>query len=163
MIRTMASTEAEKNAIFQNESVENADAIVRDILASRVERTTEDGKEVSDVVLQYGRKDMTITFRHGIRLSGGLLVNMYLENARGEAFAKKHETTLLYMAAKNVLEELANKSGQPVAYVFDTESKALYEWARTQGEGLFHWDKKESDPDKPGHSVFTKIFKPEQL
>ena len=87
----MASTEAEKNAIFQNESVENADAIVRDILASRVERTTEDGKEVSDVVLQYGRKDMTITFRHGIRLSGGLLVNVYLENVRDEAHAKKHE------------------------------------------------------------------------
>ena len=106
---------------------------------------------------------MTITFRHGIRLSGGLLVNVYLENVRDEAHAKKHETTLLYMAAKSILEDLANKSRQLVAYVFDTESKALSEWARTQGEGLFHWDKKESDHDKLGHSVFTKIFRPEQL
>lgn len=162
ILSIMESTEAEKLITHQDESAESDDTIVQNIFASRVERADEGSVGISAVVLRYGRKDMTIMFRRGIHLSGGLLVNIHLENARGEPAAQKNETTFLYMAAEKVLQEFADQSGQSVSYVFDTESTALADWARTRGEALFHWDKEDIDDKKPEHVVFTKFFKPKQ-
>lgn len=139
----------------------NKEQIVQDIINSSTEQSDSDDKSSSLVKISYGSKDMTLKLRSGMAVSGGLLVTTYIENTR-PTDKMEMETSLLYLATKDILQKFADNKQKSIYYMFDTENPRMMEWAKTKGQDIFNWDKKEIESENEGRGVFTKIFQPKK-
>jgi hypothetical protein len=104
---------------------------------------------------------MTLKLRSGMAISGGLLATTYIENTR-LTDKKEKETTFLYLAAKDILQKFATDKRTRVYYIFDTENPQMLKWAKTKGQDIFSWDRKEIESEDEGRGIFTKIFQPDK-
>lgn len=57
-----------------------------------------------------------------------------------------HETTLLYKAAKSLMEQIAKESHQNFTYEFHTKIPEMAAWAKTSGNEVFEWDEHDAQP-----------------
>ncbi len=122
--------------------------IVADILA---EVTIQPEKKRSKIkyLLNYGSKVLTLSY--DLRDQSYLAV---LETDRPEDHLP-NETTLLYTAAKKLMDTKANSLGQAVRYSLITENPSLIKWAESTGDNIFHWDSTWTDdrPESEGGSM----------
>jgi hypothetical protein len=54
-------------------------------------------------------------------------------------------TTALYTRADQILQSVANDTGDPLMYRFNTTNPCMKEWGRAHGETVFGWDVKFDD------------------
>ena len=91
-------------------------------------------------------------------MGGQRLATSHIENVLDDSKKKANETTLLYAAAKRLMEETANQDGQAISYMFDTENERLTNWAKTVGQDVFDWDSSYPDEGNKDRTVFVKNF-----
>lgn len=53
------------------------------------------------------------------------------------------ETTVLYLAARNIMKKIVQQDRMPKKYVFYTHYTKLVQWANTIGDDIFHWEQKD--------------------
>ncbi|MEK7226713.1 MAG: hypothetical protein AAB221_13650 [Bacteroidota bacterium] len=51
------------------------------------------------------------------------------------------ETSVIYLAARKIMEQIAFKEGRTMIYALDTDSPVLTQWAITKGNQIFQWKK----------------------
>jgi len=132
--------------------------IVENILASREEDITKwpSGRQTEWAKLKYGSKMLEVVIS-----DGGIstkVTNVGAERRDGE-------TTLLYRAAKQLMEAAVTKLGVSLEYSFHTVNKNMAEWADTKGAWIFNWDRsydrKLSGEEGVNH-VRKKVFYPQE-
>lgn len=86
-------------------------------------------------------------------------VHSYVININPEN-RQPNETTLLYKAMKQYLENLANQKGKPIEYKLLSTNPAMIQWADSMGNKIFNWQSTDvipSDPYPPLHVYETTI------
>lgn len=87
----------------------------------------------SHYLLEYGGKYLILSFRPDRDEVG-----TYLKNNGKEK--KPQETTLLYTAAKKMIQQRADESGRQFIYILTTTSPVMKKWAAGRGSEIFDWD-----------------------
>jgi hypothetical protein len=130
--------------------------IVHGILSGRQDRFNELAPRAWETTVAYGSKSLRVIYDPQADECMTLV-----ENVPGLP-RRLDETTLLYAAAKEIMQEFATRRGRPVSYAFLTENISMRDWARTKGRGLFSWDaeREYADPDEPPGFVFIKTIHP---
>ena len=107
--------------------------------------------------LTYGRKQLTIYVRPGE-------ANTLIRNVNDETHKKDDETTILYLAAKMVIQKLAKEQGDVIEYALRTSVDRIRDWARTTGNEIFHWSNTSVEQDQSGetHDFRVTIDPPAQ-
>ena len=148
----MINVERADFPLVESESA-SEEEIVREILKNKVIDETFEHRENSTAYrLTYGKKDLIVTL-----LKTDNQVFTFVYNDRDESFAEDNETTLLYKAARSLMQEFANEQGSPIKYTFLSEFDSMKNWAESKGGQIFNWgDGYYSDPSKVG-----KIFEAE--
>jgi len=85
-------------------------------------------------ILRFGNKELIITF-----LDDSRLFKTHIENKKTEEPKTQSETTLLYMAARRVMQQITNKAGFRLHYRIETKFPKMAKWALTTGDLIFHW------------------------
>lgn len=94
--------------------------------------------------MSYG--GMTITLEHSPAGSGAetLSASTYVERIGAK---QAHEMTILYIAAKTILQSVADKNNVAIHYTFNTDYAKLLTWAvNGKGRKLFDWNWAEGQP-----------------
>lgn len=100
--------------------------------------------------LTYGQKNLTVTFNHRTGEAG-----TYVENILDPDKRQPDETTVLYLAAKQMMEGFATADGRPVKYGLRTENENMRDWARTKGKGIFNWREEGNYEEPDGGNLFV--------
>lgn len=80
-------------------------------------------------------RQMRLTFNLD---SDKITANTYLSSIPGKE-KQPGETTALYMKANEIMQRVANKTGNHIYYTFGTRQPKLALWAAQVGEKIFHW------------------------
>lgn len=135
----------------------DAEQIVEDILSNKwvLYDKVDQGSGLT-VDLSYGSKGLRVfTYANG-------RIDTHVRTIKGRE-RKENETTLLYSAAREIMEDFMKRIGRPAKYIFQTKNENMLEWARTKGEEVFDgWDAITFEEDEDGTEItmFTKNFKP---
>lgn len=96
-------------------------------------------------LLEYGQKQLIISFYPETQE-----IYTYVKNDHNRE-RKPKETTLLYTAAKQLMQQISNESNQKFIYRLMTTFENMKEWATTAGNEIFNWENNDiSDVEKDG-------------
>ncbi len=71
-----------------------------------------------------------------------------------------NETTRLYGRAAELMQQVTDRAGKPIRYVFGTSNPSMMNWGRTVGQSIFNW---RVVTDEEGFRfVAEKVFTPTQ-
>jgi len=130
--------------------------IVKKILAAAIERHDLECDIFQYFEIQYGRKKIILNFNKKYNK-----VRILINNFQPEKFRLINETTLIYLAARNIIEQIANSRQKIVVYKLLTENDKIQKWAKTKGKSVFKWQRiaKYQRHFRPSLHVFqTEIF-----
>lgn len=145
----------------------SSEQIVAEILANVKEITAEEADAIAETknvilwssqrhyLLEYGGKYLIISLKQE-------MINTYVKNNGKEKQPK--ETTLLYTAAKKVMQQLADETGKEFMYKLITPSFTMRQWAIETGSKIFDWTE-ESDYEQQaaiGQFWFSSKFSPQK-
>ena len=134
------------------------DSILHDI-------TDEDGDIHIPCNLRYGSKELNISYQK----SSGFSTALETIDSRKRL---PDETSLLYLAAKKLMEAKVKEWKKAAKYRVETSNPKMIEWAKTRGNDIFSWDNMGERPRQTdsfgwkseytgGDWFFEKTFIPE--
>lgn len=139
----------ERSSGFVENEIIKHNVNVHDIMSTAEEHTYTEG--LTSMEFSYGGKKLELFYNSEKNSFHG-----YIKNTAQQG--KSKETTQLYTAALEYMQQVANAKKQPVAYTLRTQSESMIGWAEHAGEQLFNWDSKESITDTV--HVFVKTIYP---
>ena len=104
-----------------------------------------------NVVLEHGRKRLRLS----ISPENGEATT-YIQNVHDVEKQKPDETTILYSAAREAMEELSRQMDQSIDYTLRSSNDNVVDWARSKGREIFDWDKQDSRFDGDERTYFFK-------
>jgi len=81
--------------------------------------------------LDYGSKSLTLN------LKGGAFHTVVTTNDQER---KDNETTILYTAARTLMQQYVDKVNKTIEYVLTTSNPNMMNWAKGKGSEVFNWD-----------------------
>lgn len=110
--------------------------VIDTIIAEKVTLPEDpENPDVESVRLSYGNKRLTLRLKPATPF-----VDTYIENiSTANEMKEEQETTLLYAAAKQLMNDFYERVGEPVMYVFTSFFPKMKAWAETTGDKIFHW------------------------
>ncbi len=117
-----------------------------------------DGKDRA-YTIKFGSKSLDVLFDFSTNE-----VLTYIENVDFD-LRRAGETTLLYMAAKKIMENVSSETGEILKYSLTTTFESMRAWADEKGREIFDWDEQSEEDDfkdanRPVRYNFLKIFNP---
>lgn len=107
-------------------------------------------REMTTISLYYGRKLLVVFYES----NGSLTTRVDTESERGE---RERETTVIYGAARILMQIIADKTRESLKYEFTTHRYVMKRWAEIRGKQIFKWRKKtEDEEDEDGVCVSHK-------
>ncbi|MDD4333287.1 MAG: hypothetical protein PHT51_04205 [Patescibacteria group bacterium] len=87
--------------------------------------------------LEYGQKRLAVYYEKDIQN-----VETYLDNIKDGSEKKENETSLLYKAAKKLIQQFADDAQQKIGYTLFTKFEKMRDWATSYNKGrlIFDWD-----------------------
>ena len=87
-----------------------------------------------------------------------------VENIKDSQHRKQHETTALYLAAKLLMQMLADETGSVLSYKILTENEKIRDWARSTGVQIFNWQEVDviHQESYPNLYVFNTTVEPKE-
>ena len=138
------------------------DEIVEEIIDTSLRQVSTEIVSKQVFLLRYGRKTLEVEFVPTPDKSA-FDVSTFAHNRKTKREEKDNETTLLYTAARVTMQEIANKSGLPIHYTYDTDIREMGLWGISHGEKIFNWDTKEISGEEPMVRYFLeKTILPEK-
>jgi hypothetical protein len=135
---------------------ESEEDIIRNIIKKReIEYHEGSDEKIVDHILSYGDRQLTITF-HAI-FKNDVEVRTEILNKKPDSTEKDSGVTLLYKAAKTIMETEMKKYKLPLNYTLSTVNPRLTVWALTKGLEIFKWD--EHDVDEIAKKTCLKLTK----
>jgi hypothetical protein len=118
------------------------EAIIRKILASApLEVTVLEGAKILESRLKYGRKRLKVTLYFGPRE-----IETRVDNIADSTRHLDRETTLLYSAAKRIMQKTADEERISFSYTLHTSDEHMRDWAKGPGSKIFKWERTDIDP-----------------
>lgn len=108
-------------------------AIVAEIVSKAKILPTKNGADHFRLV--YGSKQLFIDYGLGMHTFTAEVARLP-DKTKPHA---EHETTLLFRAAKEFMQQQVNRLATPALYTFDTNNAEMRAWARTRGKEIFNW------------------------
>lgn len=115
---------------------------VSDVIASATRRTYE---MMTATTLQFGGEEINIHCHFGNKAIIAELVVTYDQRQDRKPEILDYEMTVLQLAAKLLLQTLANQTRQEITYVYHpprrkrSDNLDLVHWMMTTGNKIFHW------------------------
>lgn len=103
--------------------------IIGGIVQTARHETNSQGSDI--FTMSYGRKDLIMVVNKN---TGSVITRV--ENMR-ELGAEENETTLLYLAAKKIMEQLAQRYKRSLVYTVSTSSETMNAWVQGKGSRIF--------------------------
>ncbi len=117
---------------------ENAPVIADILLRMKTDPHASEADGGEHVYLYYGSKKLTVIKD---KKTGNYATHIHTTDSPSyEQDRKQNEMTILYAAAKVLMEETSRQLQRPLQYEFNTRWEHLARWAETQGNEIFHWD-----------------------
>lgn len=133
--------------------------IVEEIYASKEPVEFHESLGCDGFLLKYGGKELKLVFE-----KKNLTVADYIENA-DETKRTERETTLIFKAAKKIIQDWSDEVGKRIVYRPTTQNENLKAWLLDpeKGQAIFAWDsvKEYGDDEKAGmrgRVTLTKAF-----
>ncbi len=130
------------------------DEIANNIISKmEIEEYDERYDNVNNYIFHYGGKKLVLTHFLDRRDKD---FSTYIECISPEK-REKDETTLLYMAAKKIMQRIANQKKKNLVYEILTESKSMRKWAQDskKGRGLFNWEQEDVDKNEAYPDLYS--------
>ena len=107
--------------------------------------------------LRYGSRTLDLLFEYAEPGVGW--ISDRLERTGSEADSRPQEDTLLYEAAKRLMEQVTARRKQPHEFRYSATSEKMIKWAHKDGRHIFRWDSIEPNDDPSAHR-FCQNFQP---
>lgn len=104
----------------------------------------------------YGRKEMEILLDDFIQLDE-LRTSISTKHDATKKDRKPNETTLLYLAAKALMQEITNQVGRDIKYCMGTGDETLMKWIECYGKEIFDL----VDVDSEDFECYEMTFTPD--
>ena len=132
--------------------------IIASIIAS-AEKEPKDSEIPILITLRYGSKELDIVYFKD-KNTFSTAVEGYEDREK-----KPEETRFLYMAAKRLMQEIANRAQSEIEYTLETTDEKMLPFAQTHGKQIFDWDSEketefETEKGKFKTWSFIKVFSP---
>ena len=131
-------------AMSKREDLFTEEEIVEEILSNAVKEDRESyrcpGAQAYSIA--YGSKKFVLFFQED---EGNF--SSFIKNREGLE-RKEHETSLLYSAAKKLMERLAADQNKTYTYTLRTQNQNIKNWADTKGRKIFQWQTEDEIPDE---------------
>lgn len=128
-------------------------AAIEEILHGAIKKESE--KEVS-WTLRYGRKELILNYS----LEIDNCFTTQIENISEVADSKQWETTLLYRAAKRLMQEAVDSLRRSKRYTLTTSNSPMKAWAKSTGQLLFQWTSVSPSREIQGNVDYETIIYP---
>lgn len=126
---------------------------------------TQEHPETNNHLIRYGSKILLLIIDAApadIKETAETRVTTFVKNMEN-CEKKDEETTLLYAAARRLIELECQKTKKRMLYQFSTQDPKMMAWAQTTGKQIFDWDKEEvqtNDTYLPTGVYCEKLFLP---
>ena len=76
-----------------------------------------------------------------------------------------HQTSIVYKAARQYMQETVNRVGKVYTYTLRTKNERMKDWANGPGAEIFHWSSTRAEPtdDKRRFYIFEAKIVPDGM